>query len=249
MKCLAFFFVLCASLFPSAGSAQSPSPQQTVTPRSDAVVSVHDLPLPRKAARAFEKGTALLLKGDAQASLPYFQTAADLAPFSYRPFHNMGLAHYRVGQFDAAAEDFQKSIDLTGGNFAPSLLAFSMILYQRSEFPQAESLIRKVLQLTPSSGVAKYCLGLVQYALGRLPDAERSAREALALDPAEADAYVLLARIHTRQHNPAAVLTDIQAYFELEPHGPLQPYALDLLHRAQQDLLPQSASLNPTPQP
>ena len=248
MKFPAFFFVLCALISPFAGSAQSPSPQQTVTPRNDAVVSVHDLPLPRKAARAFEKGTALLLKGDAQASLPYFQTAADLAPFSYRPFHNMGLAHYRVGQFDAAAEDFQKSIDLTGGNFAPSLLAFAMILYQRSEFPQAETLIRKALQLAPSSGVAKYCLGLVQYALGRIPDAERSAHEALALDPAEADAYVLLARIHTRQHNPTAALTDAQTYLKLEPHGPLQPYALDLLHRAQQDLFPRSATLHSAPQ-
>jgi tetratricopeptide (TPR) repeat protein len=242
-----FFFALYALLSPAACSSQSSSPQQTT--RSNAVVPVYDLPLPRKAAHAFEKGVALLLKGDAQASLPYFQAAADLAPFSYRPYHNMGLAHYRLGQYDAAAADFQKSIDLTNGNFAPSMFALSMILYQRSQFAQAETLIRNALLLAPASGVGKYCLGLVQYALGRLPEADLSAHEALALDPTEADAHVLLARIHTRQHNPSAALAEAQAYLKLEPHGPLQPYALSLLQRAQQDLAPQSASLSTSPQP
>lgn len=195
--------------------------------------------MPRKAVRAFQKGTALLLKGDPQSSLPYFQAVVDAVPSSYRPYHNLGLAYYRLGQPDAAAQAFQKAIDLTNGAFAPSLFGLSMILYQRAEFSQAESLIQKGLVASPNSGIGKYCLGLVQFSLGRFPDSERSAREALAADPAQTDAYLLLAHIHERLRDPSSVLGDVHAYLRLTPSGPLHADALDLLHRAQQALSPQ----------
>jgi tetratricopeptide (TPR) repeat protein len=214
------------------------------TPRNDSFVSVQELAMPSKAARAFEKGTRLLRHGDVEASLPYFRAVIEQAPSSYRPYHNLALALYRLGQLDAASQEFQKSIDLTNGGFAPSLFGLSMILYQRADFLKAESLIRRGLLVAPASGVGEYCLGLVQFSLGRVSDAERSALEALELDPAEADAHVLLAWIHERQHNPSAVLSDAQAYLKLDPNGALHVDALNLLHRAQQDLLRLSASLN-----
>jgi len=215
-----------------------------VTPRNDSVVSVQELAMSRKATRAFEKGTRLLLKGDVAASLPYFRTVIELAPSFYRPYHNLGLALYRLDQLDAAAQDFQKSIQLTKGGFAPSLLGLAMVLYRRADFLQAESLIRRGLLVAPDSAVGKYCLGLVQFSLGHISEAERSALEALRLDPHQADALVLLARIHERQHNPSAVLTDAQTYLKRDPHGAFHSDALDLLHRAQQDISRTSASLN-----
>jgi len=200
--------------------------------------------MPNKTARAFEKGTRLLVKGDVEASVPYFRAVIEQVPSSYRPYHNLGLALYRLGQFDAAAQSFQKSIDLTNGSFAPSLFGLSMIFYRRADFLQAESLVRRGLLVAPDSGVGNYCLGLVQYSLGHISDAERSALAALKLDPSEADAHVLLARIHERQNNPSAVLTDVQAYLKLAPNGALHADALDLVHRAQQDMSRLSASLN-----
>jgi len=245
MKSVGFFFLYVAFVLfsPAASSSQIPAPQNA-TPRNDSVVSVQELAMPNKAARAFEKGTRLLLKGDPEASLPYFRAVIDLAPSSYRSYHNLGLALFRLGQLDAAAQDFQKSIDLTNGGFAPSLFGLSMILYQRSDFLHAESLIQRGLLVAPGSGVGKYCLGLVQFSLGRSSDAEHSAREALQLDPSEIDAYVLLAWIHERQNNPSAVLSDAEAYLKLDPNGPLHVDALNLLHRAQQDLSRLSATLN-----
>ena len=243
-----FLLIAVLALFlPVACLSQSPSPQNassSPTPRNDSVVSVQELAMSRKATIAFEKGTHLLLKGDFGASLPYFHTVIEQAPFYYRAYHNLGLALYRMGQLDAAMESFQKSIDLTGGGFAPSLFALSMILYRRADYPQAESLIRRGLVVAPDSAVGKYCLGLVQFSLGRVSEAERSALEALQLDPRQADALVLLAWVHERQHNPSAVVTDAQAYLKRDPHGAFHDDAIDLLHRAQQDISRLSASLN-----
>ena len=244
MRIAGFFFLLAVFALLAPATCFSQSPAYASTPRNDSVVSVQELAMPHKAARAFEKGTRLLLKGDLEASLPYFRATIEQAPYSYRAYHNLGLALARLGQLDAAEQDFQKSIDLTNGGFAPSLFSFSMVLYQRGEFREAEPLIRRGLLIAPGSGVGNYCLGLVQYSLGRFSDAERSAREALKLNPVEADAHVLLARIHARQNNPTAVLADIQSYLKLDPKGALHGDALDLLHRAQQDISRLSASIN-----
>jgi tetratricopeptide (TPR) repeat protein len=246
MKPLGFllFFSVTALLSPASASAQSPSTHRPSPSPSDVAVSVQELATPAKAARAFEKGTSLLLKGDAEASLSYFATVIELAPSSYRAHHNLGLAHYHLGQLDAAAQDFQTSIDLTGGSFVPSLFGLSMIFYQRSQFPDAESLIRKGLFLNPGSAIGKYCLGLVQYSRGQNAQALQNALDALTRDPALADVHVLLARIHERQHNPSAVIADVQAYFKLDPRGSLQDEARKLLARAELNLSPVAASLD-----
>jgi tetratricopeptide (TPR) repeat protein len=209
--------------------------------RNDAVVSVQELAMPGKAVKAFMKGTELLVKGDAAGSVRHFLKAIEIAPTSYRPYHNLALAQFRLGQLDAAASDFQKSIELTKGAFAPSLFGLSMILYKRAEFLDARLFIDRGLAADPNSAVGKYCLALVQYALGQVPEAERSALDALSGD---SDAYILLAEIHDRANNPVAVIADIQFYLKLTSTGTLRPEALNLLHHAQVELRPQSAALH-----
>jgi len=212
-------------------------------PRNNSVVSIEELKTPEKVEKAFEKGTRYLLKGEVEASLPYFQKAIEQAPSYFRSYHNLGLAHYQLGQFDAAEQDFQEAIDLSNGGFAPSLFALSMVFYQRADFRQAEMVLQRGLELAPGSGVGKYCLALVQYSLGRTTDAERSALDALRVDPAETDAYVLLGHIHAREHNPYAVMADAEAYLKLDPNGSLQGDARELLMKAREDASRVSAAL------
>ena len=194
--------------------------------------------MPRKAPRALEKGTALLRKNNPKASISYFQTASALAPDSFYAYHNMALAHYRVGDVEDAEQQFQKSIELSKGSSAPSLFGLSMIFYQRGEFLQAESLIQRGLLVAPSSALGKYCFALVQFSLGQTPGAERSALDAIRLDPAlaDADAYLLLARIHERLNEPDAVVADVRSYLKLSRKRTLQADAQALSARARENL-------------
>jgi tetratricopeptide (TPR) repeat protein len=198
----------------------------------------------QKAERAFDKGTQLLLKGDARGSLAYLLKAVDQAPFSYRPYHNLALAYYKLREFDAAEEDFQRSINLTGGKFAPSIFGLAMVLYCQADFPGAERLIREGLLLQPGSATGKYGMGLVQFSMGRIAEAERNAQEALALDPSESDAYVLLGWVHEKAHNHAAELKDAQTYLKQAPNGTLRADALEQVRRAQQALALASTAAN-----
>jgi hypothetical protein len=56
-----------------------------------------------KATKALEKGTALLLKNKPQASISYFETVIELAPDSYFAYHNIAIAHCRLGLVEDAS--------------------------------------------------------------------------------------------------------------------------------------------------
>jgi tetratricopeptide (TPR) repeat protein len=189
-----------------------------------------------KAEPLFAKGTRLLQKGDFRQSLAYLQDAIAKDPGYYRAYHNLGLAYHQLGQLSEAEQAFQKSIDLTNGGYAPSQFALAMILCEKREFPHAERLIQNGLAMEPGSGLGKYFLALVQLALNRPEEAEQSAREALWRNANQAEAHVLLAKIHLREHNPYAVMTDVEDYLKLDPHGPLESEANTLLSRAQLEI-------------
>ncbi|HKW62677.1 MAG TPA: tetratricopeptide repeat protein [Candidatus Acidoferrum sp.] len=217
---------------------------QPPVPINDGAVSIPELRMNGKADSAFAKGVRLLQKGDLNGSLAYFQRALTKDPSYYRAYHDLGLAYLQLGETARAEEDFQKSIDLTNGGFAPSDFAMAMILCQRQQFQQAERLIQNGLAMDPGSALGKYFLALVQLALNQPAEAEKSAREALWRSANQPDAHILLAKILEVRHNPRAAMAEVSAYLKLEPHGPLESEATELRNRAQQEL-DQPRSANP----
>jgi Tfp pilus assembly protein PilF len=228
--------VLCLAQTPAiaieAGSTAAPA----VTPVNNSVVSVQELKMSGKAEPAFRKGTDLLLKGDSRGSLAYFERALADDPGYYRAYHNLGLAQYQLGEKERAEKAFQQAIDLTNGGFAPSQFALAMILFERRQFRQAEALIQRGLDMDPGSALGKYLLGVVQFALNLLPDAERSAQDALLRSASQAEAHVLLAKIHERHGDPYSVRAEAAAYLKLNPNGSLKNEAGVLLQRAQEEI-------------
>ena len=103
--------LILVSALPAVCTAQQQN-EPPATPRNDAVVSVQELQMAGKADSLFAKGVQRLLKGDAQGSLGYFQQTLAKDPGYYRAYHDLGLAHYQLGETMRAEEDFQKSIDL-----------------------------------------------------------------------------------------------------------------------------------------
>lgn len=223
-------FAACCLFSGSASARNSP------TPAASFVVHVQELAMPGKVARAFEKGTGLLLKHQCEPSVAYFQKAIKLAPNLFPAYHNLGLAQYNLGHLDDAAQSFEKAIELSKGSFAPSFFSLGMIFYDRGEFVEAQRMVERGLLTDPSSAIGKYCLGLTQYALGRTADAQRSILEALRIDASTADAYLLLAHIHERLQDPNAVVTDVDAYFKYTCNNDLRADAVGLRERAERNL-------------
>jgi tetratricopeptide (TPR) repeat protein len=211
-----FFPVLISSLtfFPQR---VYPGQSNSDAARNNYVVSVQDLKAERRGHAAFDKGSQMLEKGDAAGSISFLQKAIAEYPEHYRAYYDLGVAHFRLAQQAEAEQAFQKAIDLTKGSFAPPQFGLGAILCQKADFAQAEMLLHRAVDLDPGSAVGKYYLAWAQFGLNRLIEAERTLQQAVLRSANFPQAYLLLARIHQRQHNLPGALADLESYLKIEP--------------------------------
>ncbi|HXA56967.1 MAG TPA: tetratricopeptide repeat protein [Candidatus Acidoferrum sp.] len=218
------FCCLSISLLPLACLTQS----QNVTPRGDAlpgpsadVASVHELQIPGKARAACNKGTKRLLAKDAAGSIPEFQKAIQEFPDYFEAYGKLGAAEVELQRWDDAINAFRKSIELSDGHYAPSQFGLGLIESTVTmQFADAERQIRAGLEAVPNDVTGNYLLGWVLYSTGRLQEAEQSARAAISKQPMFGGARLLLAQIHIKENDPAAVLVDLDDYLALGITGP-----------------------------
>ena len=188
--------------------------------RTDYTVSVRELRIPGKARNAFEKGLQRLAKNDAVGSRTQFERAITAFPDYYEAYYHIGAADLRLGHEEEAAQAFQKAIDLSGGHYVWAQFALGLLLCRRGEYAEAETVIRKGLDVDGSTATGHLFLSVALFRLNRLEDAEKSAREALLRRPGFAWAYLVLADVHGRRSEYARQLQNLNAYFKLEPDGP-----------------------------
>jgi len=188
--------------------------------RTDYAVSVRELRIPGKARNAFEKGLERLAKNDADGSRTQFMRATTAFPDYYEAYYHTGVADLRLGREEEAAQAFQKAIDLSGGHYAWAQFALGLLLCRRGEYAEAETVIRKGLDVDGNTATGHLFLSVALFRLNRLEEAEKSAREALLRKPGFAWAYLVQADVHGRRGEYARQLQNLDAYLKLEPDGP-----------------------------
>ena len=188
--------------------------------RTDYLVSVRELRIPVKARNAFEKGLERLARNDANGSRAQFMRATTTFPDYYEAYYHMGVADLRLGREEEAAQAFQKAIDLSGGRYAWAQFALGLLLCRRGEYAEAETVIRKGLDVDGNPAIGHLFLSVALFRLNRLEEAEKSAREALLRKPGFARAYLVLADVHGRRGEYGMQVHDLDAYLKLETDGP-----------------------------
>ena len=202
-------------------------------------VSVHELSIPAKARKSFDKGDRLLAAHDPAAGIAEYQRALKSFPEYYEAYYKIGLAEIEREHGPEAEAAFHKSIELSDGKFVPALSGLSLVLCVERRFDEAAATARRNLELDETDPTGHYALGLASYAMGKMPDAEKEVLEALRYRPKFTEPYLLLAQVHARQNNPAAVVADLDAYLKLESAGPRAERARTIRAGAQNALLQQ----------
>ena len=230
-------FLACLCV-PLPSSAQSPAPSYQV--------SVRELSIPPKAARAFAQGLECMARKETEASLVHFQKAISEFAGYYEAYDRIGAADLKLWRLADAEQAFRKSIELSGGRYAHPLIALGANLDDRREFSEAEDVTGQGLELNQASWTRKYQLVMALYGLNRLEDAEKSILESLRQKSAFPEARLLLADIHGREQNYRALVTDLDQYLQLVPDGPSSGRARALRESALRMLMhPQSAAAIP----
>ena len=181
-------------------------------------VSAHELSMPEKARSAYEEGQRKLYQEkDAAAGLKAFQQAATEAPDFYEAYYQMGMAELSLDDFSAAEKDFQKSIEISKDGYAEADVALGSVQLDQNRNKEGEALIRHGLSLSPNSWLGLYELGRAQLNQNEVQEAAASAEKARQIQPNAPVIYRLLANVHIRQKNRAALLEDLNTYIKLEP--------------------------------
>ena len=193
--------------------------KNSLVDRGAYTVSVHDLKVPAKARREFEKGIARLQKNDAEGSLSHFKEATNAFPNYYEAYYQIGLANLELRRGNDAEQALQRSIDLSGGGYAEPLFALGGLLCDRKAFQEAERVLRRAIDVDGNSWRGHLLLGQTLFEQNRLADAEKSAREVLLRRSDVASVYILLANIHMRRQEYILGIKDLDTYLSMRPDG------------------------------
>jgi tetratricopeptide (TPR) repeat protein len=205
-------------LFPVAILGQSNNTKTGAPGDSpDATVSVRQLRIPDKAKFAFNKGTQKLAAKDYAGGIAEFQKAIAAYDDFYEAYYKIGIANLEMQANEAAEAAFRKSIALSESKYTPPLFGMGLALASQKQYADAESYIRAGLQLEPTSPSGLLTLGWALYSEQRVVEAEKAARDAVLYNPNLAMAHLLLAQIHRRQKDSAAMVNDLDAYMRLDP--------------------------------
>ncbi len=190
------------------------------------VISARELALPQKTRDNFRKGMdRLYAKKDFDGSLRFFQKTLSDQPAYYEAYHHMGVAYLELGRMPEAESAFRKSIELSGGAFAPPHFALSGILVDARKLSEAEALIHQGKQIDSQAWQGHYELARLHLAMNHNADAEKCALEARSRKSDYPPLYLLLANIHIRKNDGMALLSDLEEFLRLDPNGPNSPAA------------------------
>ena len=196
-------------------------------------VSARLLALPQKAQEAYGAGTDDLYKknkpGDAIAE---FNKAVKAAPGFYEAYEALGWAYVASGKSADAEEAFRKSIKISEDKYAPADVALGALLLDTQRLGEAEKTLRQALALDAKSWRAFYELGRAKLMQGEVAEALKNAQQAMQLQPGAPSVYRLLANIHIRLRDPAALLADLDAYIKLDPSSPAGLHAKEMRDQA-----------------
>lgn len=216
-------------------SLAPPQPAQNAN-----TVSVRELAIPGKAKEEYRKGLVSLAKRELANSLKHFASAVRAFPGYFEAIYHQGIVETDLGHQEAAMQDFQMAVELSGGRYARAQFGLGYLYYLQGNADQAESITRRGLELDPDSADGYVILGMTLLRLNRTDEAERSAREALLRDPHKADAYLVLADSCARRQNYREQVQNLDTYLKLDPTGPasqrareVREVALRILDRAQ----------------
>jgi len=182
-------------------------------------ISVRELKIPGKAQDEYRKGLERLAKKDQNGSLSHFMKAVQLFPGYFEALYHQGIVHTNLGQLEKAMQAFQKAIVVSGGRYARAVFGIGYVHYLQGNAAEAETTLRRGLEIDPNSADGYVILGMTLLRLDRPDEAEKSAREALVRDPNMANAYLVLADSCSRRQDYRDQIQDLDNYLRLDPEG------------------------------
>jgi tetratricopeptide (TPR) repeat protein len=185
-------------------------------------ISATSLMAPKDAKKAYQKGLQLMLKNKPEDALKEFEKAVTAYPKYADAWVNIGKIRVDQKNPQAAREALMKAMDADDKLVAPHI-ELGMIAARENKWAEAAPLLEKGLRLDPVDFPnVWYANAAANFNLKKYDEAEKSAREAIKLDPRHANprSEYLLGLILAEKHDYAAAATQFRNYLKASPNAP-----------------------------
>jgi tetratricopeptide (TPR) repeat protein len=211
------------------------------------VIPVRELAIPSNARDSLQNGNRLLAKSDFSGAASQFQRAIAGFPNYYEAYFLLGIADLKMDREGDAEKAFRKALEFSDGRYALPYFGLGLVLCGEKDFAQAAIEAQMGLDLDSEGWFGYYAQGRALFGLGRLDEAEKSARDLIARKADLAEAYLLLADIHQQQNRTVELLTDLDEYIALDDDKATRKRAQDIRDNLQRSIFRAGASLIPEP--
>lgn len=198
-------------------------------------ISVTSMMAPKDARKAYDRGLQLLLKNKPGDAAKEFEKATALYPKYADAWVNLGKIRTQQKSAQPARVAFMKAIE-ADPKLIPPYVELGLMAAGNADWKQSAEYLDKALQLDPVDYPQTwYAAAVAHYNLGNYANAEKSAREAIRLDPKHANARAdyLLGLVLFEKREYAGAAEELSTYIKLAPKAPDAAQAQERLKQAE----------------
>jgi tetratricopeptide (TPR) repeat protein len=185
-------------------------------------ISFSSLNAPKDAKKNFEKGQKEAQKEKWDKARDYFMQSTAAYPEYASAWFELGRVQRRLNDDAGAKQSFEKAIE-ADAKFVSPYLELALLSAAGNNWEEVEQITDKVLKLNPFDFPGAYFYNAVaNLNLNQLDDAEKSAKEALKLDPNHRIPKIehVMGLILARKEDYTGATRHLQTFLQFVPNGP-----------------------------
>jgi len=186
---------------------------------ADATISVTDLRTPKDARKAYEKAQHALQKRELAEAQAELERAVHLYPQYAAAWTDLGWLYAQQNRLEPARHAFAQARS-ADQNFVPAYLGLAGVAMRESKWPEVVELSARATRLDGADFPAAFYLNsLGNFQLGKLENAEGSARKAEGFDPRHAwpQVSLLLGVILAQKQDYNGAAAEFKSYLKSAP--------------------------------
>jgi tetratricopeptide (TPR) repeat protein len=189
---------------------------------SGSSISVTSMKAPKDAKKAYEHGLQAMLKSKPADAAKDFQKAVDLYPNYADAWVSLGKLHLDQQSVEPARTALKKAMESDPQLVVP-YLELGLLAAKETNWAESGKYLDRALELDPVDyPQAWYADAVANFNLKKYDAAERSARNAVKLDPQHVNprADYLLGLVLAQKQDYAGAATELSAFLKLSPNAP-----------------------------
>ncbi len=183
----------------------------------------------KRAACLLERAEALVRVGQVNEAQADIRDLLALEPNNGDAFALRAVISVARNEKADALRFAQEATRLTPNAYRP-WLALSYAQQAGFDLEQALASAQKAAALAPTSGLVQARVAELLMSLGRIREAERAARQAIAVDPSQSRGYVILGFVQLAQFDTRSARQNFRQAIDLDSTDPLPRLGLGTGH-------------------